>query len=1062
MKNAVFTTLLLSIFLFLLVMPLHAGARVHHEIKVVLQPESSTIEVEDRIILPASLKRGPDGLFHFSLHDGLLPKSTTAGVTIERVPEKELPSPEGLDPNISSELPVAHYTVRLPLGLRAFLLKYQGEINHPLTGSGDALATERETPGIISAEGVFLSGESFWLPRFSKDLLTFNLNIDLPSGWNAVSQGERTIFRERFDQENALSEAFGAEPVGVSLRWESPEPQEEVFIVAGRWTEYSRNTGRVQAMVFLREPDSELADKYLEVTEQYLQMYQDLLGPYPYRKFALVENFWETGYGMPSFALLGPKVIRFPFILHSSFPHEILHNWWGNGVYLDQDSGNWSEGLTSYLADTLIQEQQGKGRTSRRALLQKYANYVSSERDFPLTQFRGRHNAATQAVGYGKTLFLFHMLRRDLGDEIFVRALQTFFKEYRFKRASFDDLQHVFSDTSGKDLSAFFEQWVERSGAPILRIDKVRSRLQEGQYHLSARIRQRQSGPPYTLQIPVAITLKGREKAAFETILSITEKSQEISLTLPARPIRLTLDPGFDLFRRLHPTEMPPSFSKVLGSESVMIVLPKTAREKLRRAYLHLAESWKMSQPEHIEIIWDRDIETLPKDRDIWLFGWENRFQRTILSQLRPFGLSTNSAMTRVRDEQILRRGHSLVLAARHPANARRSLNWLATDHSASLPGLGRKLPHYGPFGYLGFSGTSPKNIVRGRWPIVGSPMSVRVKQADGVWIKGKTLVLKERHALTTLPAFFLQDNLKRDIAALSDPAMKGRGFGTASLDQAAEYIASAFRSAGLQPGGRALRSYIQQWKGKGRGVGAGIALKNVIGILPGSDPERQDESIVIGAHYDHLGFGWPRVHKGDEGLMHPGANANASGVALLIELARILAKSPPLERPLVFVAFTGKELGLRGSEHFVSTGKPFSSETITGMINLDSVGRLESQTLFILGGESSREWAPLLRESGFANGIAVSLLPGVIGESDQVSFIEQNIPAIQFFSGVTNDTDRPGDTIDKIDLPGMVKIGRVVKEVIKVLSARSERLHFTTVRAQDPVIMWQRRGKFQ
>lgn len=99
-------------------------------------------------------------------------------------------------------------------------------------------------------------------------------------------------------------------------------------------------------------------------------MYRKLIGPYPYWKFALIENFWETGYGMPSFTLLGPQVIRFPFILHSSYPHELLHNWWGNSVYVDFKKGNWCEGLTAYLADHLIQEQRGQGDSYRRATLQ--------------------------------------------------------------------------------------------------------------------------------------------------------------------------------------------------------------------------------------------------------------------------------------------------------------------------------------------------------------------------------------------------------------------------------------------------------------------------------------------------------------------------------------------------------------------------------------------------------------------------------------------------------------------------------------------------------------------
>ena len=106
---------------------------------------------------------------------------------------------------------------------------------------------------------------------------------------------------------------------GTYVRWESPERQDDIYLVAARFTEYTRPAGRITAMVFLCRPDAKLAGKYLDATARYVQMYEELIGPYPYAKFALVENFWETGYGMPSFTLLGPRVIRFPFILVSSF-----------------------------------------------------------------------------------------------------------------------------------------------------------------------------------------------------------------------------------------------------------------------------------------------------------------------------------------------------------------------------------------------------------------------------------------------------------------------------------------------------------------------------------------------------------------------------------------------------------------------------------------------------------------------------------------------------------------------------------------------------------------------
>ncbi len=196
-----------------------------------------------------------------------------------------------------------------------------------------------------------------------------------------------------------------------------------------------------------------MAGKYLAATAQYLEMYRQLIGPYPYRKFALVENFWETGYGMPTFTLLGREIIRFPFIINSSYPHEILHNWWGNSVFVDYESGNWCEGLTAYLADHLIAEQRGTGDEYRRSTLQKYRDYVKDGRDFPLTAFRSRESASTEAVGYGKALMAYHMLRLSVGDDAFRKGIARFYRDFKGKRASFADFQKTMEAVGGRDFT---------------------------------------------------------------------------------------------------------------------------------------------------------------------------------------------------------------------------------------------------------------------------------------------------------------------------------------------------------------------------------------------------------------------------------------------------------------------------------------------------------------------------------------------------------------------------------------------------------------------------------
>ena len=313
----------------------------------------------------------------------------------------------------------------LPAAGASFRVEYAGVFDFALSDAREEYTRGfRSTPGIVSKTGVYLPGASGWYPLVGRALMTFNLTVAQPDTWRVVSEGAGTS-----------RDADGR------ARWASTDPVDQIHIVGGPLQLTTQAAGAVEAQVYLHETDAALSSKYLAATAQYLEMYRGLIGPYPYKKFALVENFWETGYGMPSFTLLGPQIIRFPFILTSSYPHEILHNWWGNSVFVEEARGNWSEGLTAYLADHLMQEQRGEDAVYRRSTLQKYRDYVSSAQDFPLVQFRGRHSAATEAIGYGRTMMGFHALRRAVGDENFRKFLARFYRDFKGKRASFDDVR---------------------------------------------------------------------------------------------------------------------------------------------------------------------------------------------------------------------------------------------------------------------------------------------------------------------------------------------------------------------------------------------------------------------------------------------------------------------------------------------------------------------------------------------------------------------------------------------------------------------------------------------
>ncbi len=1001
-----------------LLLPALAGAALQHALQVSVDPHRHTLDVRDSITLgsdaPAELE--------FTLHPGLEPQVAQTGVQLVEIHRDKGGHTSAAEDAV---LLPRRFRVELAPGLTGFTLHYKGQIMHALRQQGPEYARSfSETPGMIAPEGVFLSASSFWYPQFDDQLLSFDMDLQLPPGWRGMSQGERIT-------ENT-------EGGTVHEHWRCDAPQEEIYLVAGRFTEYRQAGDGVEALVLLREPDAALAQRYLDATQTYIKLYSGLIGPYPYRKFALVENFWETGYGMPSFTLLGPKVIRFPFILHSSYPHEILHNWWGNGVYVDYASGNWAEGLTSYLADHLIKEQRGEGAEYRRTVLQNYTDYVRAGKDFPLTAFRSRHSASSEAVGYGKALMLFHMLRRQLGDQRFIAGSRALYRQYRFQVADFATVEAVFSTVAQQPLAAFFSQWVERQGAPVLRVSQAEVQPHGGGYRLSLLIEQTQAGAAYQLQVPVAVQLEG-QAAAWQSDVRLEQKRTRVKLELPARPLALDVDPEFDLFRRLHRAEIPPAVSQAMGAEQVLILLPSRAPAALQDAYRTLAESWQAGNPRQFTIASDDELETLPTDRTVWLFGWRNRFRPQLQKALAGYAFADQGDSVRIAQTTLTPAAHAVVVMARQPANPDQALGWLAADLPAALPGLGRKLPHYGRYSYLAFSGEAPENVLKGQWPVVDSPLSVRFESGTAA-VRQAPARLAPRKPLAAVPERFSRARLQRDLEVLAGEPMAGRGLGSAELDRAADYIAGQFRAAGLQAGGDEAQSYFQVWQQRVDVLGRTTALKNVIGLLPGSDPRFAGESLVIGAHYDHFGRGAYADHAEDRGKLHPGADDNASGVAVMLELARTLAKQPQ-PRSLVFVAFTGEETGRLGSRYYVQHAGAYPAAHVMAMLNLDTVGRLGDNPVTVFGTGSAEEWVHIFRGAGSVAGVAVKPVADDFGSSDQSSFVEAGVPAVQLFGSVHADIHRPGDALDKIDVAGMLKVAALLHEAVVYLAARPQAL---------------------
>jgi len=996
---------------------LHAQTDLHHALNVTLNPVEQTLSVVDTLTW-----RGPlvENTLKFVLNSILSIDETDPTVPLTMVSGDGRGADSGMDREAGG-VPVKQYTLTLPAGSEQIILRYSGRVHHPIVQIGQEYARGFSTsPGLIDERGTYLAGATFWVPAIDNTLLSFDLTVSLPETWDAVSQGRRT--RHVIEKQRRVT------------RWASPHPMEEVFLIAAPFHEYSFQAGSVAAMAFLRSGDENLANKYLETTAQYLEMYRQLIGPFPFSKFALVENFWETGYGMPSFTLLGEKVIRFPFILHSSYPHELLHNWWGNSVFVDFDGGNWCEGITAYMADHLIKEQRGQGADYRRATLQRYTDYVNPENDFPVAQFISRTDAATEAVGYGKALMMYEMLRQDLGDENFKKVFQQLNREFGSKKVNFDDIRRIADSVGGQSYQPFFDQWIHRTGAPTLRLSHAAVSRSNAGYTLSFDLSQVQDEDPFALSVPAFVYFKHEIK---EVVLALDSRQKQFTLSFDEAPLRLDIDPQFKVMRRLDALEIPPALSKVFGAESILIVLPQKAPAELIAGYEKLAQTWAKDPTKEITVKRDAEIAQLPRDAALWVLGQENRFAAEVQRAAADYDLSMTESSMRFGKTTLNRADNAMVMAVRHPENPRAVMAWLTLHNAAAVDGLLRKLPHYGKYSYLAFTGEAPDNSAKGQWRAVHSPLSAVLSETE----QSEVTALPKRPALAVLAPVFSAERMAGHVGTLASPEMEGRGLGSPGIEKAANYIATAFERIGLKPFKEA--GYFQTWEETVDAQGRKASVHNVVGVIPGTNPKYAGESVIVCAHYDHLGRGWPDVRPGNEGQVHPGADDNASGVAVMLELAETLSKTLKPERSIVFLASTAEEAGLKGARHYIESTQALPVEKCIGVLNLDTVGRLNNSKLMVLSTSSAREWRFIFMGAGYVTGVEAEMVTQPLDASDQSAFIEAGVPGVQFFTGPHADYHRPGDTFEKIDTAGLVKVAAFVREGVLYLASRETQLTF-------------------
>ncbi len=643
--------IIFTAFLICLIMPLPAKAKENlpdYDLSVSIEPESGRIKGTAKITL-------------YNAQETIVSmgKLMVLSVLLNQVP-------------YNPEMDGGQFKISSPATLE---IQYEGDFARPLSGSSQR-HSGNSFDNLISSDGISLTHQ--WYPAI-ETLARFRLEATVPPDFVAISEADEIMEK--------------GTKTGKTYTFHFPHPLDGIHLAADRYVIVKDSYNDIGVFGYFIEEDLKLAETYINYAKQYLKMYEDLLGPYPFKRFSVVENCLPTGYSMPTFTLLGRAVVRLPFIVHTSLGHEVLHQWFGNLVFIKHDEGNWAEGLTTYLADHYYEEQKQKGWIYRKKILTNYKSYVTPSLRLPLRDFVQRADFASKAVGYGKCAMAFHMLKDVVGDDVFFDALRLFITDNKFEEASWSDIEYAFKKASGKDFDWFFAQWVDRADVPRFEIKDSRVIYKQGEPTVLFKIEQDSDADsrPYAFDIKLVITT---EEGDITKTVHISKQVETFEIQVPATPETITFDPDYDLMRTLSEDEYSPVLSRLMGAENGIVVVGKKDRG-LYSSLINMFEDRGFSVKSEDEVK-DREIASF----SLLLIGKNNSIVKRLFGDSR---IPTPTESLPDQNSKIKGVGFSLSIK-KHPFSPSRVVGIAFGTSKDEVSGATPKLRHYGRYSSVGFN----------------------------------------------------------------------------------------------------------------------------------------------------------------------------------------------------------------------------------------------------------------------------------------------------------------------------------------------------------------------
>ena len=656
-----------------------------HHIKLQINPDDNSLTAIDSIDIRYIR---PTNRIFFFLNDSITVERVSIGhQPLEVVSKKEYDLFRILDnPDVDWEREYANamlHEVQLPNNLQPDRIEvyYQGSVRNPiLPGKRKTRSGENQTT--FSDSRVYAS-EHFWYPLLPNNLSSFRLKALIPCDYRLISSGCLKLQDQWKDS--------------LICVWEEKQKIDQICLYLGKYDVYRETSDGIDISMFFTPHYSAGITSIFDLSKEYLSAYAEVFGPYPYDKYALVEH--SVGAGRPSITAVVSRDLREGVSVRELLGREICRNWWGNGVFVDRSQGDWSEGLVPYLSG-LVGNNGVSARAKRRQVLADFSLFFSDTADdVPLGCFSARRGTTDNSVGNTKGMMVFHMLRSFVGEDCFYESLQELYREKCGGYASWKDIQSVFQSTCQQDLDWFFDQWLNRCGAPELFFRES-----------SRSIHILQKGEPYRLFVPVHLTTESGMKEAevevsgAETVFS-TERWRGIR--------RVEFDPNFDVMRKLDTREIAPCFAQLCLEHDPVCVLPSRSGASLLSAYRDFIRG--AIPAEQPEIRFDNEVEsTTLRDRTIVLFGdrQENSAFDRWCSGI-PDEFKAEGDNVTIYDQDFVD-VDCLMLALRHPRNPHLPVYWISTRSPDSLTRAKEEFARYSSFSFLAFG--KGQNIVKGNW----------------------------------------------------------------------------------------------------------------------------------------------------------------------------------------------------------------------------------------------------------------------------------------------------------------------------------------------------------